>query len=47
MTTISIYDEEAKTIDKISEDFNTTSAEIIAALFTALNEEEIDISDYL
>jgi len=47
MKTISIYDEEAEIIGKINDNFNTTSAEVIEALFTALNENEIDLSEYL
>ena len=47
MTTILIYDTEAEIIDRMSDDFNTTSAEVIEALLTALNENEIDLSEYL
>lgn len=47
MTTISIYDAEAEIIDRMSDDFNTTSAEVIEALLIALNDNGIDISEYL
>ena len=47
MERISIYDEEAKRIEFLATVNNTIEAEIIEALFTALDDNGIDLKDYL
>ena len=47
MERISVYDVEAKKIEQIAEDANTTEPEVIEALFEALKDNKISIFDYL
>ena len=47
MTTISVYDIEAKKIEQMCSDLNTTEPELIEALLEAIGDNGIDISDYV
>ena len=47
MERVSVYDAEAKKIEQIAEDTNTTEPEVIEALFEALKDAKINIFDYL
>lgn len=47
MTNISAYDEEAKRVEDIAEKNDTTECEVIRALFDVLEDNDINIEDYL
>ena len=47
MQNISVYDIEAEKIEKICEDYSTTSAELIEALVSAIEDGNIDLNDYI
>lgn len=47
MQNIMIYDTEDEKIEKICADNNITPAELIEALFTALEDNGIDFEDYI
>jgi hypothetical protein len=47
MTKVTIYDTEAKRIEKIAEDIGVTEAEVVEAIFDIIDNNEIDIKDYL
>lgn len=47
MKSISVYDVEADKIEKICLDKDTTSAELIEALMTAVEDGDINIDDYI
>ena len=46
MTSISVYEVEAKRIEKICDDKDTTSAELIEALLDAVDNGDICLEDY-
>lgn len=46
MTTVTVYDVEAKRIEKICDEHNTTSAELIEALLDAIDNGDVDLKDY-
>ena len=47
MQRISVYDEEAKKIAKLVDETDTSEAEVIQAIFDALNDHNIKVEDYL
>ncbi len=47
MTNITIYDEDDKRLDAISDQFDVMPHEIIEALLDAVDDGVIDLSDYL
>lgn len=47
MTTITIYDIEAETIEAIAEENQTTEADVVDAIMFAIRSNDIDIKDYL
>lgn len=47
MTRLSAYDEEAKRVEDIAEQNDTTECEVIRALFEALEDNNIKVEDYL
>lgn len=47
MQNISVYDVEAEKIEKICEDYGTTSAELIEVLVSAIEDGNIDLNDYI
>lgn len=47
MTYISVYDIEAKQIENICEEYGTTEPELIEAILTAIEEGEINLSEWL
>ena len=46
MQRISVYDIEAEQIEKICEERNTTEAELIEALLSAVEDGTINLEDY-
>lgn len=47
MTNVTVYDIEARKIEEICEEKDTTSAELIEALLQAVEDGEIELDDYL
>lgn len=47
MKSISVYDVEAKKIEKYCDEHSTTAAEVIEAMMTALEDEGIKLEDYI
>lgn len=47
MTYISVYDLEAKQIENICEEYSTTEPELIEAILTAIENGEINLSEWL
>lgn len=47
MTYIGVYDIEARQIESICEEHGVTEPELIEAIFTAIEEGEINIADWL
>lgn len=47
MTRISAYDEEAKRVEDIADRNDTTECEVIRALLEAIDDNDINIEDYL
>lgn len=47
MTYISVYDIEAKQIESICEEYGTTEPELIEATLTAIEDGEINLSEWL
>ena len=47
MTRISVYDVEAEIIDKICEEHDITSADLVQALLEALDDNAFDLEDYI
>lgn len=47
MTRIAVYDIEAETIEKICDERDITPAELIEALISALEDDAINLEDYL
>lgn len=47
MTRVNIYDIEAEKIDALEREHDASEAEIIQALFEALEDNDIDLKDYL
>lgn len=42
MKTISVYDDTAKRIEKISDEYDVSEAEVIAVILENLSDEELD-----
>ena len=47
MERIWIYDAEDKKVEEICNKLDVTTAEVVEALFTALEENKIDLTDYI
>ena len=47
MTNIGVYDIEAEKLEKLADDNDTSVAEIVEAIFDAINDAQINIGDYL
>lgn len=47
MMTIEVFDTEAKRINKLADKFDTCDASIIDMLFEMMEDNELDIEDYL
>lgn len=47
MTRLSAYDDEAKKVEDLAEQNDTTECEVIRALFDALEDNDINVEDYL
>lgn len=47
MQSINVYDEDAQKIVKLAEDADTSEAEVIEAIFDAINANNIKVEDYL
>lgn len=47
MTYINVYDIEAKQIDSLCDEYGTTEPELIEAILSAVEEGEINISEWL
>lgn len=47
MTTVPCYDVEAIRIAELADRFETTDCEVIEALFDALDDNNIDLSEYI
>ena len=47
MKSISVYDIEADKIEKLCDEYDTTSAELIEKFIMAVEDGDIDLKDYL
>lgn len=47
MTRLGAYDEDAKTVEDIADRNDTTECEVIRALLEALEDNDINVEDYL
>lgn len=47
MTNVSVYDVEAEKLEQLAEEHDTSVAEVVEAIFDAINDAQINIGDYV